>query len=588
MIKKIILAFFSIAFLLFLTVGVSEAATLYLVSKSSNYQIGDEFEVEVKVESEEDSINATQATISFPSDILEVVGVDKSNSTFNFWVQEPSFSNEDGKIVFIGGTSKGVTGSSLHIVKIKFKAKGTGEAELSLSDSVITANDGKGTNILSDIENLAIGVGVRTTISTPPVSEVVEKEEVVVPKPQVVERPAVTASELPGAPEISVPFYPDPEKWYNYITWDNKGGETNALWEVPDDVISFAFQVDQNPNSVPTKAEEKLYNGKSFYVFDEGISYVHVRFKNNLGWGPTAHYRIAIDTTAPLSFEAKMDPLITDNPSPVISFEAKDILSGISHALLIVDGKEGVRVEGEEVLLPLQEPGVHNLVVRIFDRAGNSVEDDLQFEILPLDTPTLTFLTKSVSQGEVIFLSGHSVPGYYIETIIRDGERQVFSGITEVNELGSFEVTIDKSLPLGKYQLVIKARDSRGAVSFETEPESLNIRAKTILSLGFIDLTWFEITIFIILVVLIVAGILWWLYFEKEKTKGAYQSIAVRDVNKMADLMDSDLNQLRAWHTKEQGVNEQAKGEANFFLDKLSKQVANMKKYIADEINKIN
>jgi hypothetical protein len=53
--------------------------------------------------------------------------------------------------------------------------------------------------------------------------------------------------------------------------------------------------------------------------------------------------------------------------------------------------------------------------VRVFDLAGNSVESDLAFEVLPLPTPVIEFVTRSISQDELIFASGKSIPNAYIQ-----------------------------------------------------------------------------------------------------------------------------------------------------------------------------
>ena len=45
-------------------------------------------------------VAAAQATIAFPKDIVSVTSVDKANSVFNFWLNEPAFSNDAGSITW--------------------------------------------------------------------------------------------------------------------------------------------------------------------------------------------------------------------------------------------------------------------------------------------------------------------------------------------------------------------------------------------------------------------------------------------------------------------------------------------------------
>ncbi|MBI5731948.1 MAG: hypothetical protein HY982_01150, partial [Candidatus Magasanikbacteria bacterium] len=425
------------------------AATLSLVPDKKTVGIGEEINIYVKVDTEDKSINAAQGTINFPVSLLEAIKVDKTSSVFGFWIEEPAFSNENGTANFIGGASSGVSGKSLQILKLTFKARSAGSAELTLSDAAVTASDGQGTNVLSRLMGAvvsigaAVGVGTEVVAPTSPAPApptpaptptpsptpalalpIPPKAPATAPaQPQKVERKAVPATKLSAAPVVKVPFYPDESQWYNYT------GETIALWDVPPDVIQVATQLNQNPHATPDVLEKELFNGKKFGTLKEGIWYIHVRFKNNLGWGNTAHYKLSLDTTAPLPFEAKIDSLASDNPSPQITFTSQDALSGILGAVLSVDGKEVLSVATTTIAstLPPQALGTHTLLVKVFDRAGNSAEDDLQFEILALPAPVIEFISKSVSQGEPVFVSGKSIPNAFIEArILNAGRQEIF------------------------------------------------------------------------------------------------------------------------------------------------------------------
>ena len=565
----------------------ADAAILFLVPDKKTVKIGEEISIDVRVDTEDESINAAQGAINFPTNLLEATKIDKTGSVFGFWIEEPAFSNENGTANFIGGTPKGVSGKSLQIFKLTFKARGAGLAELSLSDAVVTASDGQGTNILSRMEGAIVNVGTEVIAPTPPPtpSSTPSLTPLVAPpvapiQPQKVERKAVPATKLPATSVVEVPLYPDQSQWYNYT------GEAIALWEVPPDVIQVATEINQNPNAIPAVPEKELFNGKNFGILEEGIWYIHIRFKNNIGWGKTAHYKISLDTTAPLPFEAKIDSPVSDNPAPQITFITQDALSGISQAALFIDGKQFLRTTTTTTILPPQAPGTYTLLVRVFDRAGNSVEDDLQFEILPLPTPVIEFISRSVSQGETIFASGKSISNGLIEAQVLNAARQeVFKGKVQSDNSGNWKIAIDKVLPIGKYTLTVVVRDERGASSYSTKEESFKVRPKTILSLGgIIDLGWFEILIIVMLVVVSGVGLIAWWYVAKKKTHEAYRIIVGRDIEKLSTLLSDDLKELEDTQELEDSSR---LAQATDLIDKMKKTIARMKKYIGEEVNKL-
>lgn len=154
--SKIITAFiFTAAFIAMAMPGTTQAAELYFKSEKDNFTIGDNFAVNVKINSET-GINAAQATIEFPKNVLEITSVDKTGSIFEFWLREPDFSNDTGRLVFIGGSSKEFKGESLQVIKINFKVKSAGAADIIFTDGAVTAYDNNGTNVLSVLRGAQI------------------------------------------------------------------------------------------------------------------------------------------------------------------------------------------------------------------------------------------------------------------------------------------------------------------------------------------------------------------------------------------------------------------------------------------------
>lgn len=559
----------------------ASAATLSLLPQARTFGVGQEFSVDIKINTEEAFINATQATIQFPQNILELLSVDKAGSAFGFWVEEPKISNEEGTLVFIGGTVKGVAGESLQILKMKFKAKGAGFAELNIHDSAITASDGKGTNVLSIIKGTSVTIGTEGIMPAKPSPLPV----VSLPIPESAEEPKKVIREpipikgLPQNPELRVPLYPDSARWYNH------SGETFVFWNVPGDVIEVASIIDKNPTTKPKNPDQELFTGKNFGILKEGVWYIHVRFHNNIGWGSTTHYKISIDTTAPTSFEIKMDTLASDNPTPVVRYEAQDVLSGISHALLFIDGKELLKSTTTLSTLSPQPLGKHILLIRIFDVAGNSTEDNLEFEILPIPKPIIEFVTRSVSQDELFFASGKSISNGFIEMrVFNTSQQEVLKGSAPSDSSGNWKIAIDKPLPTGGYAISVTARDERGATSYPSQEELFNVRPKIIVSLGFINLGWFEIFLIAMLVVISGASLIAWRYVSQKNTRGAYRIIVGRDIEKLSTLL---LNHLKELEDAQKLDDPSRSTKAAALIGRMRETIMKMKKYIGEEVDKL-
>src|SRR3989344_3782761 len=438
------------------------AASFYIVPAGQNFSVGQEFNADLFIDSEGVPINAAQAILNFSSSVLRAVSVDNSNSVFNFWVEDPTIVN--GAVSFIGGTSKDANDKALRIFRIKFKAIGSGTADITINDGVITASDGKGTNVLSVVKGAKILVSPSSVNPQEPARVVEEAVQKIVREP-------VKVSKLPALPKVRVPLYPDSEKWYNY------SGSFAAFWDIPDDVIKIATFIDQSPKTIPTRFDTELFNGEKIGPLKEGVWYLHVRFQNNVGAGVTAHYRMSIDLTPPLSFTIQVSDGLrigdqenyvkTENPQPILNFSAKDGFSGLSHYALTIEGQTPVRLDVGEYKLPLQPPGKKAVVVQALDNAGNVQEQILNLEILPIISPVITFIKPDLFIGEGdLLVRGTAEQDYIIKLLVKKYTGDVAAeAIVAVNSDGNWESVLDQPLKGGKYILEVVAQDKRGALS---------------------------------------------------------------------------------------------------------------------------
>ncbi len=138
-----------LSILMFGIASVASAADFNLSPTSGTLALNQEFSVDIRIDSAGATINAAQATLLFPGNVIQIKDISKDDSIFDFWLQEPEFSNSAGTVSFIAGTPNGVSGSSLQVVRINFVAKGVGDAVISFVDGAITAADGHGTIVLS-------------------------------------------------------------------------------------------------------------------------------------------------------------------------------------------------------------------------------------------------------------------------------------------------------------------------------------------------------------------------------------------------------------------------------------------------------
>ena len=555
------------------------AATLTLTPKGQSFAIGQEFTADLVINPENATINAAQATINFPSSVLQAVSVDRSKSVFNFWVEDPTIAN--GKITFIGGTSENIAGNSLLIFTVRFKTIGAGRADISISDGIVTASDGKGTNVLSTVRGASITVS--TTVASP---ASIPQEQ-----PAPVVREAVPTTKFPLIPNVKVGLYPDQSKWYKHA------GDVIALWDVPTDVTQVAAVINQTPIFIPTTFDKELFNGKNFGVFKEGIWYLHVRFKNNVGNGPAVHYKIAIDLTPPIPFrietsdglriEGLKDKLRTDNPQPFLAFEANDALSGINKYIIQIGDQENIEIVKGELKLPLQAPGTRMVLIKAVDNAGNTQEKSLELEIIPIASPVITFINKNIfaNEGEILIRGTAEVD--LVKILLKKETGDVVAAAeASADKQGNWETIIEQPLRKGSYFFEVVAQDQRGALSLPVKSELFKVREKPLFSISGFGITqfWFFISIIILLLGGFGVGLLSHHFWKAQLSRKTI--VAQRDVVSSFDFIGKDVDKAISSYSDKRISKEEA-SEMAFLLKKAKDNLGKMQKYIVENIDEI-
>ena len=137
--------------LFFAAAAFAEAASLRFVPQTGTFYKDENFTVNVTVDADV-PINAAQGLVTFPTEYLEVISVQRNNinSIIDLWVQKPSFSNagEVGNVSFEGvALNPGFIGEAGVVTQITFQVKKAGTADLYFAEFSILANDGVGTNV---------------------------------------------------------------------------------------------------------------------------------------------------------------------------------------------------------------------------------------------------------------------------------------------------------------------------------------------------------------------------------------------------------------------------------------------------------
>lgn len=556
----------------------ASAATLFISPPSAEVGTGDKLTLDIKIDSEGVGLNAAQAVIRFPNDILEATGLDKTGSAFSFWLEEPNFSNADGVISFIGGIPYGVTGGSIQVLKVTFTAKGTGSGSLTVSDAAVTASDGSGTNILSKTVSASFMVVPKKVVPPTPVPAPVE----VVPPPVEIVRKPVPTGKLPVKPALNIQLYPDETRWYNLTS------VFNVAWELPLDVTGITTALNNQPNYVPPKKSEGLFENKAFPSLADGVQYLHVHFQNNVGWGPAAHYRLAVDTQPPLPFDiSAIEGESSDSPTPTLQFGTNDALSGLKEYQIRIGDGELIKVSAADYTgiyaLPILTPGKRQVIVKAVDNAENGIEDSITIETLPIASPIITFVTQELFSEETrgLNVKGTSLPDIKILFQLYTGEALIAEGATGSDEMGNWEFTFDQPLRNGDYKVTAQSRDARGALSLVVDSPSIKVKSKPIIQIGPLQLGRGGAIGLLLFVLLAGFGGGVWFYKKRQKKLALRVSFAEAEITKIFQLLKADAERLlKARETP-------TAGNDVYAIQRLQENIQKMENYIKKGVEKI-
>ncbi len=561
----------AVAFVCVALLGIpaAHAATFAITLDKQSFAIGDEFTADIRMDTENVGVNAAQGTISFSPSVLSVSKIDRGSSVFNFWLQDPAFSNTAGTVTFLGGSTSGFTGASLETFKITFKVMGVGSSTITFTDGAITASDGSGTNVMRGTAGVSISAVSKGTITT------------IAPPTQITRTPT-PAQGLPAAPSLTIPVYPDPAKWSNILA------PFNVKWTLPSDVTDVATLINKDPRGMPARSEG-LFDNKNFAALSDGIWYLHVQFKNANGWGPTTHYALRVDSTPPPAFNVQVTTgASSDDPTPTVTYAIADSLSGISAYYILVDNNVVATTTNATFTLPPQKPGKHVIRVAAHDNAGNITEGSATITIAPIASPTVMLAGGEVYANEGgISLNGSTLVNGKVRLALKDASGTTLEERTaSADTLGEWSAAFEEPLKVGAYVIEVTAVDVRGAESFPVSTKTINVRERPLLTIGVIGIS--KNSLIWILVLLIGGGVGAGVYIGRRSRERQSRRILIakRDVANAFTTIKKDLIQILD-ALEDQKLSDEEITRTKHTLERMHENITSMERYIISNITEI-
>ena len=562
--------------LLFILLGfaptATQAANLYLLPSSGSYAVGDNFKVSIFVSSAIQAMNAASGVISFPQDKLRVVSLSKTSSIASLWVQEPTFSNSAGTVNFEGIVlNPGFTGSAGKIITINFKVKASGSGSLTFSSGSVLANDGKGTNILSNMS------GGSYTLKATPIKEIPQEPGYIPPK---------APCKTPGAPNIFSYTNSDADKWYS-------NNSPEFFWEIPSDVTAIKLLIGQKPNAIPAVLYSPAIFEKKLENLEDGIWYFSARFKNAYGWGEIVHRKVLIDTEPPEPFAIMVDNQGDQtNPALTLYFETKDFLSGIEHYEIKIGGKHKDTIFLDSIRdnpykTPLLAFGKHNIIVKAFDKAGNSSIAAADVEIEPIEAPVIIAFPQTIASGDVLTIKGTSLyPESTIIVFVKKPGEEAITNSVKTDRKGDWSYIHPETLEKGIFQIWFQIVDARGAKSNLTDKITIDVQFPAFLKFSETAIDYLSVIVTLVAFIAVLVGIIVYglrkVFRKRKKISKETEEAKEAVVGAFSALREEVKEQIQYLDGKE-GLSKTEKQ----VLTKLKKALNISKRFISKEIKDI-
>ncbi len=322
----------------------THAALLYLSPSAKTVQVGQTFVMDVRLGTQGDDINASEARIIYPSDIVEVRSVDYGGSIYTLWVSPPRHEVGSNAVSFAGGVpGTGYKGNGGLIARVTFRAMNEGVGLVTFESGRSVIGDGRGLAAAGSFGSAKISV---------------IKGEV---KPKEVTKEGVIVQKEEPIPAIICPSHPDESSWYSsgHIVCSV---EMKSTTEVA--IVSTIEGIPPDTQFVPVDK-----NGLVQFDVEDGLYRVVVRYNGN---NSASERIVRVDTSPPEPFTISLgrhkDVYSGDW---FLAFEGVDKVSGVG----FYDIKEGDKqweIGVSPYRLNNQFEGMkYRVQISMYDQAGN-------------------------------------------------------------------------------------------------------------------------------------------------------------------------------------------------------------------------
>ena len=161
------------------SVSTAHAAELRFVPQAKEINVGQQFQVDLVLDTENKAINAIESRIIFPADLLELKEIRDGNSIINFWIERPvrvTSCSISCDLVFSGITPGGFSGESGLIFSLVFESLKEGQGQIEISDIKALLNDGQGTEASLSISNFQFLISKQIPIPQIPKLEIKDSD----------------------------------------------------------------------------------------------------------------------------------------------------------------------------------------------------------------------------------------------------------------------------------------------------------------------------------------------------------------------------------------------------------------------------
>ncbi|MDP2789979.1 MAG: cohesin domain-containing protein [bacterium] len=312
------------------SVPAVHAAVLYTMPEMQQVDPADTVTLDVRLNSEQDTINAVQARLLYDPAALEVVEVSKAGSFLVLWTEEPKVDAKAGVITFSGGTPNGSYVVNGRLVTIVFRSKLLGSTNVlfDTGTSGVYRNDGLGTKVALTAKPATIDV-------------------------------ALTGRSL----VINSTTHPNPDAWYakSFLQFD---------WNVTPEAV-YAYLLTGDPTALPdTRFGASLREAMYSNIKDGAYTFILQEQLPNDTWGEPVRRRALVDTKPPEAFTPQLTRDVVPGKLALV-FAATDITSSVSRYRV----QEGDTVtDFAQSPYTLHDQTQHQrITVTAYDAAGNHI-----------------------------------------------------------------------------------------------------------------------------------------------------------------------------------------------------------------------